>query len=581
MNANTLPRTGRASSPPRRRGSGAGLGLLLLLVSAWTAPAQVELSLRIPPAETYVLGDPIPLGWSFRNQGSRALGFMWEGCCRLNGKLEVSATGKSLDTVPSGQALAHMFAKAEKLEPGVTREYDTKVSDWVLLPGTGEFELRGRYRGVLPTQVPQIPRGLDLWRDAAESGVIRLTVLSPRDYLAQREVREQRRGMRVRCVVPGRLRALGSQELRVQVENLRDQPRRLRWPEDLNLWFLDAQGHRALPSLVLNGPSEVLELPPRGAVERVAMLAPERFEGEPLGAYQAFVELHEAGPEAPRVPSLPQPIRWELDDAEVQGLLAAAARGGGTGARNAQLKFLRVYLAEVGPALERASAATQALPAEARALAGRLAVAARLKPISPRPGLVELSLDIPASGAPAWTDARIPAALASFGPDWAQQLGTVLAARRHLGWEVGVVLRPDPEAPVGRTVEFVERLDSWRDELASVPVVLLRTEAADTNAWARLYPALAPASAASSAAAALPILRVSQGGATWATNGVDFVEVGTPAARSAAVERANRLGFSRGWVRLETSLTWREVLGSLEPFGRLGLRWEWVPAAWP
>lgn len=585
MKAGTFPIAWNRPNPRPLRGTWAGLSLLLLLVSAWTVRAQVELSLRIPPADTYVLGDAIPLGWSFRNQGPRPLGFMWEGCCRLNGKLEVRAAGKSLDTVPSGQALAHMFAKAEKLEPGVTREYDTKVSDWVLLPGTGEFELRGRYRGVLPTQVPQVPRGLDLWREAAESGPIRLTVLSPVDYLAQREVREQRRGLRVRCRLPARLRALGSQEIRVQVENLRDQSQSLRWPEDFNLWFLDAQGRRALPGLVLSGPSEVLELPPRAAVERVATLAPERFEGEPLGTYEAFVELHAGGPEAPRVPSSPQPIRWELDDAEVQGLLVAAARGGGTGARNAPLKFLRVYLAEVGPALERAGAASHGLPAEARALAERLAIAARLKPIAPRPGAVELSLGIPARGAPAWTDARIQEALAASGTDWAQQLGTVLAARRHLGWEVGIVLQPDPGAQVGRTAELVERLGSWREELANVPSVSLRAGAEGTNAWGRLYTTVAPptpeASAAASPSPAPPTLQVGGGRVRWATNGVDFVEVNSPALRRAAVESAPSPGYSRGWVRLENALTWGEVWQVLESFRLPGVRWEWVSTPRP
>src|SRR5690606_1313859 len=124
--------------------------------------------------------------WKFTNRSGTPLGFMWEGCCRLNGKLEVTTREGSIATTPQGTALAHMFARADRLDPGVPKEYETLVSDWVELPGTGTYALRGTYRGVLPTQVPQVPRGLGLWRDAATSEPVQLAVLSVGDYLAQR-----------------------------------------------------------------------------------------------------------------------------------------------------------------------------------------------------------------------------------------------------------------------------------------------------------------------------------------------------------------------------------------------------------
>ncbi|MBL9126422.1 MAG: hypothetical protein JNL97_02185, partial [Verrucomicrobiales bacterium] len=145
--------SGRGHGSGRRRlaaavGSALGLGLA-------AATAAVSLTLHVPEAETWVLGDAIPLNWRFRNDSKQPLGFMWEGCCRLNGRLEVARVDRGvpedLGTVPPGQALAHMFAKADRLEPDLAKDYDTRVGDWVALPGTGRYRLRGTYRGVLPT----------------------------------------------------------------------------------------------------------------------------------------------------------------------------------------------------------------------------------------------------------------------------------------------------------------------------------------------------------------------------------------------------------------------------------------------
>src|SRR5688572_8948786 len=62
--------------------------LLVVTNSTLAAEHAVQASLHIPPAETYVIGDTIPLFWRFENKSNVPLAFMWEGCCRLNGRLD-------------------------------------------------------------------------------------------------------------------------------------------------------------------------------------------------------------------------------------------------------------------------------------------------------------------------------------------------------------------------------------------------------------------------------------------------------------------------------------------------------------
>ena len=148
--------------------------LLRFGIFVLSAPASVEVELQIPRAETHVLGDPIPLIWRFTNRSPEPLAFMWEGCCRLNGRLTVTKEGEVLAPIPSGQALAHMFAKAERLNPGVGRDFDTFLSDWVVLKETGAYSLQGRYVGFSQLKAARRACG----RGEATTPVIGLNVLS-------------------------------------------------------------------------------------------------------------------------------------------------------------------------------------------------------------------------------------------------------------------------------------------------------------------------------------------------------------------------------------------------------------------
>lgn len=433
------------------------------------ARAAVGLTLRIPEAQTWVLGDAIPLYWRFSNQSTQALGFMWEGCCRLNGQLSVSTMESNgrLEMLPPGQALAHMFAKADRLEPGIAKEYDTKVSDWILLPGTGQYRLQGTYRGVLPTQFPQVQRGLSLWRDAALSPAVELSILSVADYLAQREERERRRGWRMTLTGPNRLSPLTPATFRVRLEPLGASANRLKWPDDLTLWVVDAQGRRRAPMAVITAGAANQDLPPTGGVDVAFVIAPDRFEGEPLDDYSVFVDLAEGGEGRPRVPSNMMPLSWRWGADEVENLVREASRGAGTGGRNASLKMLRVYLGDVGPDLERLDRSR--LDPGAAGLADRLLLAARLRPLSPRPGAVGLAVAVRADGGVAWGDPRVAAAFRGKGADFRAQLQDVVAVRRHLGWELTPVLVPTDDAPLAAVLRASDQLNSDATEWAGAP----------------------------------------------------------------------------------------------------------------
>lgn len=543
-----------AAIPLRVRTWGAMLTLAFGLELA--ARSEVRLDLRIPPAETYVIGDAIPLYWRFSNLSTQALGFMWEGCCRLNGKLDVRSAQGVVPTFPAGQALAHMFAKADQLDPGVPKEYDTKVGDWIQLETGGRYELQGTYRGVLPSQFPQVRRGLALWREAAQSPPVALSVITVAEYQAQREAREQRRGLRLTLNGPGRLPPLQPTVFRVQIENLSDQVARLTWPDDEALWVLNAVNRRVAPAAVMDGPTEPMEIPARGRVERTFTLSSDRFESEPFGDYSLFVDLREGDGGAPRVPSNRHALTWRLDPTQVRDLVRSAATGAGTGARNAPLKLLRVYLGELGPTL--ASLDKTSLPAEAVQLADRLALAAALKPIAPRPGMVELTLALSDQGEPSWTHPLISQALSATTPSLRNQAQQILGIRRHLGWEISVRVAPSETTPVRRVVQELSEWKALTADWASAPAVVLSMGV--SNAPVRWR------SAESNLPSSVPRLEIRPGGRRWIT-----ASAGIEGSASVSEETLKALPESEEvqmWV--DPALNWGRLMKDLAPVLRPG-----------
>lgn len=430
----------------------AALLTLALAGMAHAAEPEVAVSLRFPEAETWVLGDDIPLYWHFENRSSAPLAFMWEACCRQNGRMDVTQDGQPVDTVPPVTALAHMFARAETLPPSGLREFETLLSDWAVLPGTGRYTLAGTYTGVTTNQQPVVPRGLPLWRGTAATPPAKIAVLGVEDYLRQRQDRSARRGLELALSGPAALTPLGTNVWRLEIHNRIGQPQALTWPGDFAFWVVDADGRRIARGAVLDAPVEPVTVPAQGAWTREFTLSTDRFEREPLGDHRAFVDLAAAGPDQPRVPSNVLPLAWRLLPATVADLLHRAAEGAAAGGRNPALRLLRAYLLELAPTLARLDPAELGDPA--RELGERLRRASLLKPASPRPGLTLLAVHFDASGQAAWSDANLATNLPPLHPPRAAAFADLLALRRDLGWDLSLRLEPAPDTRLADLVRF-------------------------------------------------------------------------------------------------------------------------------
>jgi hypothetical protein len=554
----------------------------ILCVEAGAA-SPVSAQLVIPLAGTHVIGDAIPLHFRFQNNTTEPLAFMWEGCCRFNGRLTVTKDGRVIPPTPPGQALAHMFAKAERLEPGVPRDFDTRLSDWVTLTESGTYELKGRYQGVLEFQRPQVQRGLTLWRDTAETGPITVSVLTVADYLQQRGERAARRGLALALSGPAKLPPLEPVSLQLQFHNSAAREQTLRWPDAFQLWIVSDRGRRlGLGEMPVEAACEELALAPGARITREVQLGSDKFEGEPFGDYQVFLDLRAEGSERPRVPSNPIPLRWELTRADVIALLNQAAGGHRTGARNAPLKLLRVHVAEIQATLAVLVAdPAHALSVEAVPLARELAIAGRLKPLRPKPGLFQLKISPRPAPATGWSiaDPQVlaalsPAAGAGAGPD---ALRTLLAVRRHLGWEVGVALKASADTRLVAVAAAARQLSAFRGELAAEP----RADVSlDTNRLSAIEFPAAPAPVNL-------VLRIAPGRMAMARressgppSGRALIQPGDPgdaaftlvdAGGLEAFLQSEGLASTKVLLLVQPDLSWGELLRQIAPLARRGL----------
>jgi hypothetical protein len=472
--------------PAARRESRISLGrgvTACLLLSGWlclvpAAVASVEVELVIPPAETHVIGDHTPLSWRFVNLANEPVAFMWEGCCRLNGRLTVTAPDRPITPVPPGQALAHMFAKAEILHPGRPADFETRISDWVQLHESGTYQLEGHYVGVLPEQTPQVPAHLKLWRGSAQTPPLQYTVLGVPDYLAQRMERATRRQLQLELAGPNRVEPLQPSPLRLTIRNAGGSPQRMVWPNEFQLWIVNPEGQRVgnLP-LPVDGAYDQLVIPPGAALERAVPFDWTRLEGEPFASYKLFVDL-EPAPGAPRLPSNPLDIQWKLEASEIHQLVLQASHGPRMGLRNPALKLLRVYLADLGPDL--AAMDLDTAPAQARDLRDQLRLASCLKSFAPEPGRVDLTLTIPATQPAHLSDPMIEACatlippVRRIFPD--TTLEAILAVRRHLGWEVTLNIQPAPDTMLDTVRYALRPFDRFATDLATHSRALIHAD---------------------------------------------------------------------------------------------------------
>ncbi|MBI5801184.1 MAG: hypothetical protein HZA92_10760 [Verrucomicrobia bacterium] len=466
------------------------------------ADPHIRVEISIPPAQTHVIGDATPLVWRFTNTSTQALAFMWEGCCRNNGKVEMRRQGPpppaagivpshsgpgpgiyspkcdhckqtrklgeiTVESTIAGPAIAHQFARAVRLAPGAGQEFPTLLSDWVRAEFTGDYKVRAQYLGVHPKQRPTMPRGVALWTGRTASTVLDLSLLSVADYLAERAAREATRQVRLELTGPAKLVAFQGTPLKLKLTNTSRAELRLDWPACLDLWIVASNGVRVLPASEPQlGAAETLVIPSGGAVERELAFSHELLVGEPFSAYQVFADLREIT-NALRVPSNPVAVTWQLDRDAVTRLVRDAADKPLTGARNAPLKLLRIYLGEIADPLRAVDIA--ALSPAAAKLTTDLRTSAGLKKLAPKPGRVDLSLSITPDGKFQFNEAAVAAAFADRALPAAGQLRAVLALRHHLGWDVGVGLKPEPATPLRHIVAALDAISPLQADLAATP----------------------------------------------------------------------------------------------------------------
>ncbi len=447
------------------------LGSLSLALVVCGSPAlaadapEVTATIQVQPAEVYVLGDDIPLIWNFTNQSTNSLAMLWEGCCRLNGKLSVTTGGQPVEILPPGASTFHTYAKAETLPPGQPMKFSSLLADWVRLPTGGEFELGGQYTGVLPNQTPQIPAGTELWRGTARATSTRLQVLGVDDYLAQRPARSQARGIKIQLSGPNRLPPVDAVAFTATFKNLTAAPLTLDWPGTFQLWLVDERGWR-LAQAIKHPPvaAENLALPPQGELRREFQLSSADLNGEPFGSLRLFLELSADAGGAGRVPSADLAIAWNLDLADTVTLLNAAAGGSSAGMRNPPLKLLRQYLGALLPHLRELRSGD--LDGErARQLRDQLVLAGCVLPLAPKPGAVFLPLERKATGA--WSVALPGAGCESItGLEAAAQVERIAGVRRHLGWDLTAEVDPGSATRLEELFALAKSLAPHQEQLA-------------------------------------------------------------------------------------------------------------------
>lgn len=479
----------------------------------------VDAELVIPFAATYVIGDPIPLVWRFKNISDKPLGFMWEGCCRLNGRLEVTQLGQILTPIPPGEAMAHMFAKAERLEPGHSRDFETHLSDWASLSDSGTYELQGQYVGVLPQQQPQVARGLSLWRDTAVTAPIQLTVLKTTDYLRQRAERGQARGLTIELRGPSVLPPQTPVSLRAMVINTSQVTQRAVWPSHFQLWVMTHSGQRLREVAgLIKAPYTEIALPPGSRWTNDIPFAADQLEGQPFGTYEVFLDLAADGPQTPRVPSNSLSIRWELTQNDVASLINRATAGPAVGARNAPLKLLRTYLTEIKSSLVALNLGSSS-PSAAE-LARQLQLAAHLKPLAPKPGRVDWEIAVNADGHASFIHPLLNERARDLNIAVSNRVAALFSVRRHLGWDVGLVLKPENETTIARLKLAADQLRTFEPELAAP--LHLRPFANNSNVVIHLRHAAVAAAGVievtrSANEVRIGVLRVSQGLASFSS----------------------------------------------------------------
>lgn len=479
---------------------------LLISASVLAEPIQsppVAVRIAIPERKTHVIGDVIELNWTFQNNSETNLAFMWEGCCRINGRVDMKRKGppvppkdglrprhsgfgpgiynpfcmhcrlekqkKAMDVAPApmGPATAHMFARPVRLPAGAAEKISSRLANWVLLEESGDYVLTGNYLGVHPKQQPQMPRNARLWTEIATSTPVELSLLSPTDYLAERPARSQVRGASLHLEAVAEIQPFKDLGLSLSVANLTTSNLTLHWPGQAEFWLIDDKDVRVAESrYAITDYGDPINIPPGGRKHLALPVSSEIFAGKPFGRYRAFVELKETA-EQIRTPSNPVALQWHLTESTVHGLLHDAGAAPAVGHRNPPLKLLRQHLPDLRATLARVD--LSGLGPSSLQLAAELKEAAILSRLHPQPGQVSINIALATDGSARFQDPAISQAFGSSYSTVHDRLARVIELRRHLGWSVGLALRIAPDTQLIALDRLMRAIAPLRSHLAGKP----------------------------------------------------------------------------------------------------------------
>ena len=256
--------------------------------------------------------------------------------------------------------------------------------------------------------------------------------------------------------------------------------------------------------------------------------------------------------------------------------LVSTAAAGPSRLRNAPLKLLRVYLTEIRPSLD--SIEVDRMPPTVAALARQLKLAAGLKLLSPRPGQVNWDVVVGADGSVRFADPTLAECASAVSGSIPEQLPKLLEVRRHLGWEVALILQPESQASLRQIADTAIQLEKSGKDLASRPRATALTGGASSPGFVYFSETLPPANLVlrltrssdglrCGIARRIPVPDQDRTKALFTPSEIAQLEF-APISSVSELEVLLQTGQLRSpqpvtWI--DPELTWAEVAGFLEP----------------
>jgi hypothetical protein len=350
--------------------------------------------------------------------------------------------------------------------PNKVTKFETSISDWLKIPKSGTYELSAKYTGLLDSQRPNVTSGWKLWKQSAKSEPIKVTLLTPLDYVSKRITLGQKSGLALNLAKTKDWHPIEGVKLQLTITNQSKKRITLSWPTAFGLWFLDAENRRVpLTPTQVKSPFEKITLQPNESLKKTVSINGSALESKPFGSYKIFVDNKN---ENQRVPSNTIEALWHLNQDQVAKLIHSASGGAKTGLRNKPLKILRMHIDSIEQALNQIP--MKEMNSKEKKLLQELQLATKLKPFAPKPGLVTLKLNIADDGSIHFKDQSIRQAL-SQKANFSYQIDTILNVRKHLGWSIALELQIKANAKNQHTTQTINYLKSLQPRLAKALVI--------------------------------------------------------------------------------------------------------------